>query len=307
VDEGIFRILSIDGGGLRGIFPAHILKCISERLDVDLQQSFDFIAGTSTGSIIAAGIAVGKSPAEIVDLYKEYGSAIFSSEKKSFFPKKIRRGIHSAYEKDELESVLEKAFGDVRLGEIKVPLLIPATDIGHGSVHVFKSSYSPEFTRDKTVLLRDAVLASCSAPVYFDPTKLDSYLLADGGVWANNPALAALIDTKHRLGINLERVSMLSLGTGHSRTAYGVNTDRNWGLLTGWKNLDFIDFLLSLQAQSTTNYLKLMISKEQLIRLNFETDKPIPLDKIDVLDDLISRADREFTHCSANLMAFFGK
>lgn len=303
--SNVFKILSIDGGGIRGIYPAHILQCVQERLGIDVFDYFDMIAGTSTGSIIAAGIACQKQPSEIVSLYQKHGAAIFGQTKKSWWPSRVKQGVHSKYENNNLKTVLHNEFGDTKLGDIKKPLLIPATDIGHGGVHVFKSSYSNSFTRDKNVAVKQAVLASCSAPVFFDPAKVDNYLLADGGVWANNPALAAVIDAQYRLDVDMKDIRILSIGTGQSKTAYGTNDNKDWGLLTGWKNLEFISFLLSLQAQSIQNYLQLMLKDDQLIRLNFESDNPLPLDDVSVLGDLISRADRTFTHETAKLKKFF--
>ena len=305
MSQSLFKILSIDGGGIRGAFPAHILRCIYERLGVDVFDAFDMIAGTSTGAIIAAGVACKKSPTDIAELYSEYGCEIFGHKKKSLWPSLAKQGMHSKYENSALRKMLCDEFLDTRLGEIEKPLLIPATDIGHGGVHVFKSNYSEGFTRDINVPVKDAVLASCSAPAFFDPTKVDNYLLADGGVWANNPALAAVIDATHRLSVDIQNIRILSLGTGHSRAAYGTQTDKNWGLLNGWKGRRFIDFLLSLQAQSTQNYLHLLLGEEQLLRLDFESDTQLPLDDATCLNDLVSRADRTFTHSSQDLARFF--
>ena len=301
----LFKILSVDGGGIRGIFPAHILQCVQERLGIDVFDYFDMIAGTSTGSIIAAGIACQKQPLELVSLYRKHGAEIFGQKTKSWWPSLVKQGMHSKYENKNLKTILHNEFGDAKLGDIEKPLLIPTTDIGNGGVHVFKSSYSNSFTRDKNVAVMQAVLASCSAPAFFNPTKVDNYLLADGGVWANNPALAAVIDAQYRLNVDIKNIRILSIGTGQSRTAYGTDENKNWGLLRGWKNLEFISFLLSLQAQSTQNYLQLMLAKDQLIRLDFKSDNPLPMDDATILDDLVSRADRIFTHKSAELMTFF--
>ena len=298
-----FYILSVDGGGIRGVFPAHILACMSERLGIDLGGQFDMLAGTSTGSIVVAGIACDLAPQAIVDLYKKHGSQIFKEEK-SVVPKKVRPAYKSIYEKNELKKHIESALGEIRLGEIKKPLLMPATDVGYGGVHVFKSAYSEGFTRDIGVPLVDAVLASCSAPTYFDPAKVNEYLLADGGLWANNPSLAAVIDAQRRLGVDIADIKILSLGTGHARNSYGVNQEKCWGLLNGWKGKEFINFLVSLQAQSTHNYLQLLLKPEQVLRIDFESDQPLPLDDPGTIDDLISRADREFTHNSEKLKAF---
>jgi len=161
-----------------------------------------------------------------------------------------------------------------------------------------------DFTRDKDVLLREAVLASCAAPTYFDPVRVKEYLLADGGLWANNPSLSAVIDAQHRLGIALSDIRVLSLGTGQARSSYSVS-NRVWGLMRGWEGSEFLNFLLSLQAQSTHNYLQLMLNEEQLLRLNFESDHPLPLDDCSAVEDLISRADRVFTHNTEKIKKFF--
>jgi len=303
-----FRILSIDGGGIRGVYPAHILRCIEERLQIDLYESFDMIAGTSTGSIIAAGIATGVPAVNIVEMYKKHGTGIFK-KKRFYWPgKKLRNMLQpmfgSVYDAQYLKRVLADVFQEKRLGEIVKPLLLPSTDIGNGCVHVLKSGYSKEFTRDNNVLVKDAVLASCSAPTYFDPHKLDHYLLADGGLWANNPALAAVIDAQKRLSIAQTDIRVLTLGTGHSKTMYGIDNSRKWGLITGWKHKEFISFILSLQSQSAMNYLNLQLRPEQILRIDFESDLPLPLDDVSKIDDLLTKADHDFTHNSEAIRRF---
>lgn len=300
----IFRISSIDGGGIRGVFPAHILNCISSWLGISIADHFNMIAGTSTGSIVAAAIACKIEPGTIVSLYREYGAEIFTS-KWSCLPKKCRPAFHSVYDSRRLSEILKDILGDIKLGEISIPLLLPSTDIGLGGVHVFKSNYSKEFTRDKGVLLREAVLASCSAPTFFNPVKVGEYLLADGGLWANNPSLAAVIDAQQRLNVKLDDIRILSIGTGLAKTSYDVKINRLWGLISGWKGRQFINFLMSLQAQSTHNYLQFMLGKDQLLRLNFESDLQLPLDDCSTIEDMISRADKVFTYKSGDLKKFF--
>ncbi len=300
---GIFRILSIDGGGIRGAFPAHILSCIRTRLGIDIHKTFGLISGTSTGSIVAAAVACEIDPSSVVAMYREQGPSIFS-RKSSLIPDKYQPGHQSIYDSATLRGVLKDTFGEVLLGDVSLPLLIPATDIGNGGVHVFKSAYQKDYDRDGKVPLYEAVLASCSAPTYFDPTKVGEYLLADGGLWANNPSLAAVIDATRRLKVALSEVRVLSLGTGHAKTCYGVKPNRNWGLLNGWKGKEFISFMMSLQAQTTDNYLQLMLRPEQVLRLDFESDCPLPLDDCSALDDLVSNADRLFTHNSSKIRDF---
>lgn len=303
MNNSTFKILAIDGGGMRGVFPAHILSCMIEHLGIRPDEHLDMIAGTSTGSIIAAAIACKIDPKEVISLYREHGSVIFS-KKRSLYPLKYRPAFRSLYGNEHLKAILKKMFGDIKLGEITIPLLLPATDIGNGGVHVFKSAYSRDFVRDREVLLREAVLASCSAPAYFNPTRVNEYLLADGGLWANNPSLAAIIDAQRHLSIDLANLRILSLGTGHAKTCYGVKADRKWGFLNGWRGKDFISFTMSLQGQSIHNYVQLMLNKDQVLRIDFESDCPLSLDDCSAIDDLISKADRTFTHSSQNIRNF---
>lgn len=299
-----FRILSIDGGGIRGIYPAHVLLCIEERLQVNLFDTFDMIAGTSTGSIIAAGVATGVPIADIVTMYREHGPRIFHRKRFILPWKSIQPMFESVYDARYLEDLLTEVFQDKRLGDIKKPLLLPSTDIGNGCVHVLKSGYSKEFTRDNAVLVKDAVLASCSAPTYFDPHRLNEYLLADGGLWANNPALAAVIDAQKRLGVGQDDIQILTIGTGHSKTMYGTTESRKWGLINGWRHKEFISFTLSLQSQSALNYLNLMLRPGQIKRIDFESDQPLPMDDVSTLGNLVTKADHSFTHESESIRAF---
>jgi predicted acylesterase/phospholipase RssA len=300
----MFRILSIDGGGFRGVYPAHVLKRIEEELNICVRDEFDLIAGTSTGSIIAGGIANGVSPREITAMYESKGSQIF---KKRWL---ARLGLAaSRYRRKSLQAIVTEVIGNTKLGEIDQPLIIPATDVGNGCVHVFKSSYDEEFVRDNNVLLRDAILASCAAPTYFDPIKVDKYLLADGGVWANCPAMVAVIDAKKRLGVKLDDIQVLSIGTGISNQYYDQSPGRlksliGWGFATRWGRGKFIDMILNLQSQTANSMVGLLLRPEQVLRINFDSDTPMPLDDPNEYSKLVSRADKDFTHNASAIRQF---
>ena len=305
-----FKILAIDGGGFRGVYSAHILRRVEDEFSVDWRNDFNLIAGTSTGAIIAASLALGYPASKVVETYKNHGADIF---KKPPIP---RRGIFkSRYENTGLRDVLTTLFGDSKMGDIEVPLIIPATDIGNGCVHVFKSTYHNEFFRDKDVLVADAVLASCSAPTYFPPIITsgdDPYLLADGGLWANSPSLVAAIDAKKRLGAKLDDLRVLSVGTGKSNQFYPIkNYKKNryvgWGFATKWGGGKFIEMLLNLQSENANNMLGLLLEQNQILRLNFESDKKLPLDLPAEFDDLITKAGLQFTHQSAAIQSFLNQ
>ena len=298
------RILAVDGGGFRGAYSAHLLNRIEKEFSINWLESFALMAGTSTGSIVVAGLACRLSAADIYSFYEEYGKDIF--KKRLLY----RGGIMaSRYRNKELRRQLDQIFGNKKLGEIDIPLIIPAVDIGNGCVHVFKSNYHGEFLRDKDVFVKDAVIASCSAPTYFDPYHVDSYMLADGGLWANCPSLVAAIDAKKRLGADLDKIKVLSIGTGISRKFYSQKNlcwkkRFGWGILSRWGGPRFIDMLLNLQSQTANNMLGLLIKREQLLRINFESDRRLPLDDVGMLNDWVSKADHDFTHRSAEIKKF---
>lgn len=299
-----YRILSIDGGGFRGVYAAHILARIEKQYKIKSNEYFHMLAGTSTGSIIAAGLACGISAEELLNFYEIHGEKIFPRHLIPSF------GLFkSTYKNDYLRSILKDVVGDRTLGEINIPLILPATDIGNGCVHVFKSAYDKSFVRDKDVLLRDAILASCSAPIYFDPVQVNEYFLADGGLWANSPSLVAIIDAKRRLGKDLDTLKVLSVGTGVSRSFYLQKQSWwhrivGWGFATRWWHKKFISMLLNLQSETANNMAGLLLRPEQILRLNFDSDSSLSLDDVKDLKDLKSRADKEFTRKADKIKDF---
>lgn len=302
--EAPFWILALDGGGLRGAFSAHLLKRIEDEFDVTLNSRFDLIAGTSTGSILAAAIALKRPLSAVAQLYEKQGPTIFANRWWSADGK-----VAAKYDTTALKNVLETELGTAVLGAVKRPaLIIPAADIGNGQVHVFKSQYDGEFVRDKGVRVADAVLASCSAPTFFAPHEVGDYRLADGGTWANNPTLVAAIDAVRRFRVEPSRIRILSIGTGAERFTYPRRRGRlarTWGFLTGWQRGKLIELMLSLQSQAATNMTALLLGKEQVLRLNF-FDSRLPMDDPTSIADLRSRADALFTVASEGIRQFLG-
>lgn len=312
-----FYILSVDGGGLRGAYSAYILKRMEEEWDIEWREKFGLFAGTSTGSIIASGLANCITASSLFNLYVEKGQLIFSRRwVDRLLPFGLSSLVASSYDNKPLRASLGELFGDTRLKDISVPLIVPSVDIGGGRVHVFKSAYDPEFHRDPKVRVADAVMASCSAPTYFDPYMVNKYPLIDGGLWANNPSLVAAIEAQRRLGVDLCDVKILSVGTGISKTCYEStagwfrDTLLGWGIGTRWGRRKFVELMLNLQAESTFNSLNLLLEgrngkePEQLLRINFESDKPLPMDRLGKLTDWTRQADQDFTHKGRRIKEF---
>ncbi len=294
----MFNILALDGGGIRGIYAAHVLARLEDTLKVPVRECFDLIAGTSTGSILAGAAAV-KIPMEtLVGMFAGQAGLIFRKRRFSFFP-----FIRSRYSTEPLDRVIGEYVPEVTMGEVPTPLMITSSDISTGGVHVFKSRYLRElgepYLRDGKVRLRDAILASCAAPTYFDPRRVGEYLLADGGLWANNPTMIAVTEAVAKFRIPLDKIHVLSVGTG--RTANFYNRSRAWGILTGWGHQKLVSYVLGLQSQASTNMAKLML-RDRHLRLDPEIQS-WKLDDTRHLNNLKALADRDFTYYNKAILA----
>ncbi len=315
--SGAFYILSVDGGGFRGLFAAHLLKRMEGEWRIGWHDHFRLLAGTSTGSILTAGLACGLPAVQLADFYDAHGEEIFRPRMRARLD--LLGLFTSRYSNMRLRTLLEETLGEITLGEVDVPLILPAVDIDNGCVHVFKSKFHGEFVRDSNVRVSDAVLASCSAPTYFDPHLVQGYQIADGGLWANNPSLVAAIDAHHRLGVPLEDIRVLSIGTGTSKAFYPrsagkwrdrlVRSWQGWGVATRWQRSKLLDLILNLQSANAHNMLCLLLGEspqdpKRVLRLTFESDRPLPMGSTHTASEWIAKADRTFTHNAAKIADF---
>ena len=215
-----FRILSIDGGGIRGIFPAAVLAGLEQQYTdgSSIASYFDLVAGTSTGGILALGLGVGYTAADLLDLYVTRGNEIFpepsttlSGRLQSWWrPKRHYWRYH--YERDALERILRDKLGDRLFRESKLRLCIPAFEGKHSEVFVFKTPHHPDYKLDRFERMVTVGLATSAAPTYFRPLDHGGYTLVDGGVWANNPNMLAIIEALICFDIGRDQIDVLSLG-----------------------------------------------------------------------------------------------
>ncbi|WP_264338866.1 patatin-like phospholipase family protein [Wolbachia endosymbiont (group A) of Cheilosia soror] len=227
-------ILSVDGGGIRGIIPAIILAEIEKRTRKRVAEIFDLIAGTSTGGIVVAGLCKKDergnpqySANDLVEFYQEYGSYIFKS---SFFRRSILSWFNCAqYPHKNIESILEKYFGDDTLQNTLNNVLLTSYDIQNNCPFFFKS------WKEGNIKLKDALRAATAAPTYFAPKYLKinqkEMVLVDGGVFANNPAACAYASGK-KLFPN-DDILLLSIGTGRTDRSIRYSNSRRFGKI-GW-------------------------------------------------------------------------
>ncbi len=306
-DTKKFRILSLDGGGIRGLYSARMLKNIEDKCGVDFYNDFDLIVGTSTGSILAGAIVKKIDLDKVVSLYENEGKNIF---KKRWF---CRFGLFkSKYSPEPLKEQLKSIFGNTTFKDIKKPLLINATDIGNSSQFVFKTTFNnqndadghkKDLVRDPDIALYDAILASSSAPIFFPPHKVGNFLLADGGLWANSPVLVALAEAKKIFNAEPKDVVIVSIGTGVEENDYHIDTEK-WGFLTGWKRSKLISTILNLQTKVNSSLLNFLMPKENILRLTFTSDKTLPLDDTTQNKNLLSRAGKDFSDRHAEIQTF---
>lgn len=233
------KVLSIDGGGIRGIIPAMVLTEIEKRTQKPISELFDLIAGTSTGGILALGLtkpnAQGKpqySAKDLISLYETEGEQIFS--------RSVWHKIHSGaslvgekYPTDGIEKVLDKYFGRARLKEALTEVLIPSYELERRLPFFFKSR-DAKLNRSYDFPMKQVARATAAAPTYFEPFKLeidasDYYALIDGGVYANNPTLCGFVEAKSAHP-DADDFLVVSLGTGEQTRRMLYDEVKGWGL-----------------------------------------------------------------------------
>ena len=287
-----FKILSIDGGGIRGVFPAMILTNLEAELKAkgkknwQIYQNFDLICGTSTGGLLAIALALGIPAAELHKLYLENAKDIFGNKKG--FLGQLR---FASYERDSLEKlireILQKTNKDGKdpiLKDCKTNICIPIFDLLHGTPSVLKNDYHPRFTRDYHIPAYQAALATSAAPTYFSPYNSEFIDLhgttktfsnkVDGGVFANNPALIGIIEAQEAFKEDLSNLRVLSIGTGYQKFS-DEKKRKKWGIHY-WMLKDnkrrIIDIFMQGQSQLTENLISLMqngIDKERKEKPSF--------------------------------------
>lgn len=293
-------ILSIDGGGIRGLIPALVLEEIEKRLNakvkagagrtpVPLARAFDLIAGTSTGGIIAAGLTCPKpgkdsvpamTAADLVRLYETEGPEIFPPH----IFRRIIGMVDESYSEKPLETKLKRYLGDGKLSQAHGAVLITAYDIEARRTVFMKGAGPRQHPKPRPYsdyYFRDAARGTSAAPTFFEPepvtdlTTKDVRILIDGGVFNNDPAMSAYVEAL-KLGYPEEEIVIVSLGTGVANTSYEYDKVRSWGPLS-WVSplLDkpIISIMMQGQADVTGNHLKELLNdgdKPRYIRLDPE-------------------------------------
>jgi len=202
-----FKILSIDGGGIKGLYSAKILQHFEEKFKVVLSDYFHLLCGTSTGGLIALAASLKISMSEVCQFYITEGPKIFPEYKKYkfwswLFGQKITEGDYKQmlsggkFSDVNLKIALKKMFGERKIGDSHNYLCIPSYSITEAEPWVFKYDHS-NLERDNKAYYVDVALATSAAPTFFPLAEIPYYnntQFIDGGVWANNPTMVGLIE-----------------------------------------------------------------------------------------------------------------
>lgn len=274
-----FKILALDGGGIKGIFPAVILAWLEAHcLDGQpIGDYFDLIAGTSTGGIIALGLAAGRPAKSLAELYTERGWQVFPPRRYKWLTRFWIHVLKNRYNRDNLDRLLQETLGDITMRESKYRLLIPATEARHGDPCVFKTPHHPDYYLDGDKRMSEVAAATSAAPTYLQPVVQDGYTLLDGGIWANNPTLMGLIEALTCFNLNRDNIKVLSIGCGQS--GFQINKAQTAG--TGqWRWRGIMDVAMHYQSLTAVNQTGLLIGRDKVTRLN-RPEGSIPIDMDD--------------------------
>lgn len=315
-----FRILSLDGGGIRGAFIAGFLAMVEEKTGRRIGEHFDLIAGTSTGGIIAAAVAFREPASRIEQFYRDRGALIFRRwwEQPACWPRRAWRWIYrrpawvgdlalrrlgldtswlrrSKYEAKELAAALLDVFADRPLGEAQTRLVIPSVNMTNGQTKVFKTPHLPNHFIDRHLRVVDAVLATTAAPTYFPHAVIQKgSRYVDGGLWANNPSMVAIVESIRiskeckRPGIDpvfeLDDTHMLSVGTGSS-TFFADPPEKGAGV--AWWASRLLDLISISQSQGVHFQAKAILA-DRYDRIDFAIpDGSWKLDSVNLVEQMI--------------------
>ena len=328
-----FRVLSLDGGGVRGAFSAACLAKLESSVGRPITNHFDLITGTSTGGIIALALGLGIPARTIRDMYKENGVRIFSLRRQQppllgkerlliwiaklsgLLPDvlDVNSLIQAKYTSDTLEDILYDLFQDRTLESVATTrLVIPAIDLIKGSTITFKTPHQPNFVRDRHFRAVDVALATAAAPTYFPAAGFNNSLYCDGGLWANNPSVVGYAEAMKILQVcsepetplfEREDVRLLSIGTGIPRYFYKPQTGKDGFFNWGPQLFEVSSGAQSQGAHFTAQYL---VGSDRYRRIDFEMPQgPWPLDAVERLPELLHMGDEKAVENFPELKSLF--
>jgi patatin-like phospholipase/acyl hydrolase len=281
----MFRILSLDGGGIKGAFTASVLATIEDDIKEPIGEYFDLIAGTSTGGILALGLAFRIPASKILEFYQSRGPEIFPATGRLGIGGLLRQLFAPKYSHAALRAALVQVLGARKFGAAKNRLIIPTYDAVGGRTFLLKTAHHPRFQYDIDALAVDVAMATSAAPTYFAAAPFPVHAgssFVDGGVWANSPILAAVVEAACFLNVPMEQIDVLSIGT--TGTPFNIAKNRNAGIIK-W-NVGMINLMFETQAEAALRQAELLL-KGRVLRIDAIT-KPGEFSLDDAAPDKIA-------------------
>ncbi len=282
----VFRILSIDGGGIRGIIPAVVLDEIERIAGRPVAELFDLIAGTSTGGIMACALATpdlaGRpkyTAKDLVRFYEEKGPEIFQRSPWHTFVS-LDGWVEEKYPTHHVERELMHFYGIAHFSSALVPLLVPAYEIERRISFFFKS-HRAAVDASYDYPMWQVARATSAAPAYFEPARVtavtgETYALIDGGTFANNPAMCALVEAMSYFHADRE-ILVVSLGTGKQDRPIPYERASRWGK-AGWAPR-ILDVMMDGIGDTVDYQLRQLLDNEHYFR--FQTELTLADDDMD--------------------------
>lgn len=300
VSDGIsFRILALDGGGIKGAFTASVLATFEKSLGVSIASQFDLVAGTSTGGILAIALGLGLRPDDMIRFYRERGPTVFPIMR---FHRRLWSKVHHAIRPKHSQAVLrrelERAYfqnsSPKTLGDSRCRLVIPAYDAVSGVCHVFRTPHHALLKGDASTNAAEVALATAAAPTYFSSAVVRNVIsqasFFDGGVWANCPAMAAIVEAVCYLNVPLDRIDVISIGTTDEPFTVKSMAEAGWAK---WGKT-LITLLMNAQQDASVRHAQLLVGEPRFMRVNVTTTPGMyALDGAKEIEDLIALGNRK--------------
>ncbi len=271
MDSQPFRILSLDGGGIMGTFAASALATFERATGRKIVEHFDLITGTSTGGIIAIGLAMGASAQEVCSFYEMRGHQIFpAGGGMGGWIRLLRNLIRPKFSPQALREAIQQVVGDRPLAEAKTRLVVPAYNAEMGRVYLFKTPHHPWYEYDRDLPAVDVALATSAAPTYFPAHHIpDRGTFIDGGVWANCPAMVGFVEAVDFLDRAPEQIRLLSLST--TSYPFRIGQKQQFGGLLGW-GIKIIETLMFGQEQAAVAQARCLLRHGLFHRIDYLTE-----------------------------------
>jgi patatin-like phospholipase/acyl hydrolase len=295
------RLLSIDGGGVKGVFPASFLTTLEDSVGGSIADYFDLIVGTSTGGIIALGLGLGLQARDLLAFYENWGPQIFGGSRGW---RAIRSVFRAKYSSAPLSRAAESVFGSRLLGESRKRLVIPSFNVETGEVHIWKTAHHPRLERDYKCRAAEVALSTAAAPTYFPTYQSSSGTpLVDGGMWANNPLMVGMVEAIGVLSWPRDSLRVLSLGC--TTAPLELKWARSGRLAWAFK---MVDVFMTAQATSACGMSQHLVpDRSNIVRISpIVAKNRFALDRADDISALRGLGDFEARKALPQLrQAFF--